>query len=205
MAPTQDTSHHTGTPGVSMIESGARTASDESVPAIGLSPGDGSDGALIHELEAGLGGDAYLLHHRKAPNTRGDVDHVIVASSGVWIIDAKSYWGVVERRDVGNWRTVDHRLYVNGRDQTELVRNLAWQATAVRAALDPLGLGDVPIHRVLLFIGSSGRWFSEPIEIDGVSAMWTEKLIELAADPGPLDDATRRAIAAQLATSLPQV
>jgi len=179
-----------------------RALSDEVQPEVAPCLGDEDDSLLIRELAAGLDDGACLLHRCRAPNTRGDIDHVIVASSGVWIVDAKSYWGVVERRDVGNWRTVDHRLYVNGRDQTELVENLTWQTAAVRAALDPMGLGDVPIHPVLLFIGSSGRWFSKPIEIDGVRAMWTKKLIEFAREPGPLDEVACRAVAARLATAL---
>ena len=165
----------------------------------------GADGdrMLAAELEIGLGDDARVLHGRTAPEVRGDIDHLIVASSGVWVVDAKSYWGVVEQRDVGNWRTVDLRLFVNGRDQTDLVDDVTWQATAVRAALDPIGLGDVPIHPVLLFIGSGGRWFSKPIEIGGVRAVWTAKLIELVGTPGPLDHDTQQTIADRLAGALP--
>ena len=159
--------------------------------------------ALTAELEAGLGHDTFVLHGRIVPNTRGDVDHVIVAPSGVWLVDTKSYWGLVEKRDAGNWRTVDHRLFVNGRDQTNLVDDLAWQATGVRALLDALGLGDVPVHPVLLFIGSAGRWFAKPIDIDGVRAMWTTKLLESVAVPGPLDDTTCRTIATELCAQLP--
>jgi hypothetical protein len=158
---------------------------------------------LVTELEAGLGRDTVVLHGRTVPNTRGDVDHVIVAPSGVWLVDTKNYWGLVEKRDAGNWRTVDHRLFVNGRDQTNLVDDLAWQATGVRALLDPLGLGDVPVHPVLLFIGSAGRWFAKPIDIDGVRAMWTTKLLEFVAAPGPLDDTTCRTIATELSAQLP--
>ncbi|MCX6520909.1 MAG: nuclease-related domain-containing protein [Actinobacteria bacterium] len=159
--------------------------------------------SITAELEAGLGHDTFVLHGRIVPNTRGDVDHVIVAPSGVWLVDTKSYWGLVEKRDAGNWRTVDHRLFVNGRDQTNLVDDLAWQATGVRALLDTIQLGDVPVHPVLLFIGSAGRWFAKPIDIDGVRAMWTTKLLEFVAAPGPLDDTTCRTIATELCAQLP--
>jgi hypothetical protein len=159
--------------------------------------------SITAELEAGLAHDTFVLHGRSVPNTRGDVDHVIVAPSGVWLVDTKNYWGLVEKRDAGNWRTVDHRLFVNGRDQTNLVDDLAWQATGVRALLDPLGLGDVPVHPVLLFIGSAGRWFAKPIDIDGVRAMWTTKLLEFVAAPGSLDDTTCRTVATELSAQLP--
>lgn len=171
--------------------------------ALTIAPPETGTDSITAELEAGLGHDTFVLHGRIVPNTRGDVDHVIVAPSGVWLVDTKSYWGLVEKRDAGNWRTVDHRLFVNGRDQTNLVDDLAWQATGVRALLDQVGLDDVPVHPVLLFIGSAGRWFAKPIDIDGVRAMWTTKLLEFVATPGPLDDTTCRTIATELSAQLP--
>jgi hypothetical protein len=175
------------------------------MPAQSAADGRDSSTDLAAELDASLGDDVDVLHHRKVPNTRGDIDHVIIASSGVWVVDTKNYRGLVEQRDMGNWRTIDHRLYVNGRDRTEVVENFSWQIAAVRAILDPLGLGDVPIHPVLLFVGSGGRWFMKPIEIRGVRAMWAKKLIELVGEPGPLDATTRRTIATHLSVTLPEV
>ncbi len=182
-------------------EPGVVTAALTIAPTSGAAT-NGTD-SIIAELEAGLGHDTFVLHGRTVPTSRGDVDHVIVAPSGVWLVDTKNYWGLVEKRDAGNWRTVDHRLFVNGRDQTNLVDDLAWQATGVRALLDPLGLGEVPVHPVLLFIGSAGRWFAKPIDIDGVRAMWTTKLLEFVATPGSLDDTTCRTIATELCAQLP--
>ncbi len=165
----------------------------------------GADGdpRLAAELEGCVGDDAIVLHGRTASTVRGDIDHLVIASSGVWIVDAKNYWGVVERRDVGNWRKADRRLFVNGRDETESVANMTWQAEAVRAVLDPIGFGDVPVHPVLLFVGSGGRWFLQPIEIGGVRAVWAKQLTELVSVPGPIDRAAVSAIAAQLDAMLP--
>lgn len=165
----------------------------------------GADGdpLLAAELEGCVGDDAIVLHGRIAPTARGTIDHLVVAASGVWIVDAKSYWGVAERRDVGNWRTVDHRLYVNGRDETAAVDNVTWQAAVVRATLDSIGCAEVPVHPVLLFVGSGGRWFVQPIEIRGVRAMWTKQLTELVSARGTIDAEARRSIAAQLDGALP--
>lgn len=109
---------------------------------------------LASTLEAGLTTGAVVLHSRKVPKTRGDIDHLIVASSGIWIADAKNYQGRVEGRDVGGWRTSDVRLYVNGRDQTKLVDNFEWQVAAVRRArsdglrrgADPSGAAVHPVE-----------------------------------------------------------
>ena len=59
------------------------------------------------------------MHSRKIPN--GDIDHLAIAPSGIYVIDAKNYTGRIEARDVGNWRTVDLRLYVGGRDKSKLL------------------------------------------------------------------------------------
>lgn len=62
---------------------------------------------VLHER---LGDKAVLLHDRKVPGTRGNIDHLAIASSGVWVIDAKRYQGKVEQRDVGGWFKPDLRL-----------------------------------------------------------------------------------------------
>lgn len=69
------------------------------------------------------------------PRTRGNIDHIAIAASGVWVIDAKKYKGKMERRDKGSFFKNDYRLYVNGRDQSKRVEGMAWQRDAVAAAL----------------------------------------------------------------------
>lgn len=158
---------------------------------------------LAAALEAGLAPPSVVLHSRKVPKTRGDIDHLVIASSGVWIVDAKNYTGKPELRDVGSWRSPDFRLYVNGRNQTKHVENFDWQVAAVRAVLDPMGFGDVPMHPTLLFTQWKKGLFERPLELRGVRAMWTKRLIELVNEQGPLSDDVIRSIATQLSAKLP--
>lgn len=44
--------------------------------------------------------DTVLLHDRRIPGTKANIDHIVVAANGVWIVDAKRYKGKVEKRDV---------------------------------------------------------------------------------------------------------
>jgi hypothetical protein len=104
---------------------------------------------LAESLRSRVGDRAVLLHDRKVPRTRGNIDHLAIAASGVWVIDAKTYRGRVERRDKGGWFRTDLRLYVNGRDRTRLVGGLGWQVDAVGRALSG---SDVPVHAALCFI-----------------------------------------------------
>ena len=111
-----------------------------------------------------LAEDAVLLHDRKVPKTRGNIDHLAIASSGVWIIDAKKYAGKVEKRDVGGFFKTDLRLYVGGRDRTKSVDGLQWQVDAVRAVLDD---DAIPVHPALSFVDAQWPIFAKPLQLRG--------------------------------------
>lgn len=164
----------------------------------------GSDGErrLAERLTRLVGDRSVLLHDRKVPGTRGNIDHIVVAASGVWVIDTKHYDGRVEPRDVGRWFKTDHRLYVGGRDRTKAADGLAWQVTAVR---DALSSQEVPVHAAVCFIDADWKLFAKPFQQSGVWVTWPKKLAELVAAPGPLTSMAVRDIAARLAVALPPV
>jgi hypothetical protein len=142
-----------------------------------------------------------LLHDRRVPNTRGNIDHIAIAASGVWIIDAKRYTGKVEKRDKGGWFNSDLRLYVGGRDRTSLVEKMGWQDDAVRTAL---GDDDAPVHSALTFVGAEWPlFFRKPLQFDGVWVSWPAKLADFVAEPGPLAPEDIERIARHLAGKLP--
>lgn len=144
------------------------------------------------------------LHDRRVPGTKGNVDHLAVGPAGVYIIDAKRYEGKIERRDVGSFFRPDERLYVAGRDRTKLVRQMAWQVEAVRAALDANGHVDVALRAVLCFVDS--EWpllFARPLHLDGVTVLWPKALQELVSGGDTLDDRGRDGVARDLAAALP--
>ncbi len=137
---------------------------------------------LAAHLTRVLGDRAVFLHDRK--HGRANIDHLVVASSGVWVIDAKNYEGRVEHRNVGGWfGPADNRIFVGGRDKTKLAAGLGWQVEAVRSALGEL---DVPVQPVLCFTSSDWGLFAKPFRHDGVLVTWASKLAELIAEPGPL-------------------
>ena len=131
----------------------------------------GSEGErrLAESLTKRVGDRAVLLHDCKVPKTRGNIDHIAVAASGVWVIDAKTYKGQVERRDKGGWFKTDYRLYVNRRDQTKLADGLGWQVEAVRSAL---GGAEAPIHAALCFIDAEWSLFAKPFQLHGAWVTW---------------------------------
>lgn len=79
---------------------------------------------LAASLEQSLGDRAVLLNDRQVPKTKGNINHFVLASSGIWVVDAKNYASLVQQRDVGGFFKVDNRLYVGGRDRTKVIDGL---------------------------------------------------------------------------------
>lgn len=124
------------------------------------------------------------IHDRQIPGTRANIDHLAIAPSGVWVIDAKRYAGQVAKRDRGGWFSTDVRLYVGTRDCTKLVTAMAMQVDAVRAALGT-DWADVPVRPALCFIDADWAWFAKPFELASVVVAWPKAIYEQLARPGP--------------------
>ena len=132
----------------------AKFFSEEPQHTTAFSKGADGERRLAAHLEREVGDRAVFLNSRRIHN--GDIDHLAIAPSGIFVIDAKNYNGRVEARDVGNWRTIDRRLFVGDRDKSKLVEGMGKQIRAVRAALEPAVLGDTPVHAVLCFTAITG-------------------------------------------------
>ncbi|MEO6125242.1 MAG: nuclease-related domain-containing protein [Ilumatobacteraceae bacterium] len=140
----------------------------------------------VAEVLTGLPG-IEVLHDRLIPRSKANIDHIVVGSTGVFVIDAKNYTGAVETRDVGGWFRTDVRLYVNGRDRTTLVEGLERQIETVRLVLGTDCL-DVPVRGVLCFVGAEWGWMMRPQQIRGVTVLWPLKLAEHVIGSGPYAD-----------------
>lgn len=166
--------------------------------------GDGESrlGAFI-EREVG---DAVIsLHDRIIPGTRAaNIDHLVVAPGGVWVVDAKTYKGKVEKRDAGPFWRQELRLYVDGRDRTKLVEGMRLQLKAVHAALanDPAH-GEIPVRAALCFLDSEWNLFARPFVVGGVTVLYPEALRDRLEKPGPFAREAIERIAGRLARSLP--
>jgi hypothetical protein len=164
----------------------------------------GSEGEqkLAAHLLRTVGDRVVMLHDRRIPGSRANIDHLIVAASGIWIVDAKSYKGRLEQRDVGRWLKTDNRLYVNGRDRSRLVDGLHRQVNAVLQALDGLDI-EVDVMATLCFVDSELGLFAKPFLQGGVLVTWPKMLSKATAEPGPLHREEIVTVAAFLADRLP--
>jgi hypothetical protein len=155
-------------------------------------------------LDALASDSLVVLHDRRIPGSRANIDHIVVGPSGVYVIDTKRYAGKLEVRDVGGWFRTDRRVYVGGRDRSKLLEGMRPQVVAVATALGTDSeLSVPPIMPVLCFIDVELPWFAKLQKVGEVVIAWPAAMGELVVRPGPLVPAALNSLAAQLALRLP--
>jgi hypothetical protein len=65
-----------------------------------------------------------VLHDRRVPGTPGNIDHLVVAPAGVFVVDAKRYEGVIQIRDVGRLFRTDNRLPLGASVRNQTTRRV---------------------------------------------------------------------------------
>jgi hypothetical protein len=89
-----------------------------------------------------------LLHNRRWPGGHGDIDHVAIGSTGVFVIDTKDVKGRVQ---IARPLLGKPKLLVDGRDRSRFLDGLSRQVAAVRTALDRSERTDVRVQGALCF------------------------------------------------------
>lgn len=146
-----------------------------------------------------------LLHDRRIPGTRANIDHIAVGPTGVYVIDAKRYEGRRPslRVEGGLLRPRVEKLLVGSRDCTRLVEGVHRQVGLVRSALDAGPLTDVPVHGTLCFIEADWPLIGGSFVIADVAVLWPKKLAERLVAPGAMSEAEAEAIHRALAQAFP--
>ena len=141
-----------------------------------------------------------LLHDRRVPGSRANIDHLAIAPSGIYVIDAKKYKGRPRLRIEGGLvRTRVERLLVGSRDCTKLVDGVLKQVDVVRGLFD----GAVPIHGVLCFVEADWPLVGGAFTTRGVQVLWPKKLYPQLTAEGPLTVEALVEIHRRLAHGLP--
>lgn len=150
--------------------------------------------------------DAIVLHDRRIPSSRANIDHLAVAPSGVYVIDAKRYKGKIE---VLKPFFGEPRLTIAGRDKTKLVAGLTRQRDAVRAALAKTAPA-MPVHACFCFLnpdgqaGGSGLPLLRTLRTEGFPLFNPRKLSKHLNMPGALSSESRQEVVELLATAFPR-
>jgi hypothetical protein len=144
-----------------------------------------------------------VLHDRRVPGTKGNIDHIVIAPAGVFVVDAKHYEGRIEIRNHGWFLRPDERLHVGRRDCSALADKMSWQVAAVESALQAAGVEPLPpIVPVLCFIDGDWPLISPPDVFRGVRLEGPNSLRKRLIGEA-LDEAVIAQLTGILATALP--
>jgi Nuclease-related domain len=146
-----------------------------------------------------------MLHDRRMPHSRANIDHIAVVASGVYVIDAKRYRGKIK---VLKPLFGAQKLRIAGRDRTKLVDGLGKQVAVVKAALVDVA-PDAPVRGCLCFVApegfmaDSGLPVLRTLKINGYPLYYPRRLAKRLDGPGSLSREQARRIHARLAERLP--
>jgi hypothetical protein len=81
-------------------------------------------GRLLEPLE----GEGFrILHDRKIPGSRANIDHIVIGPPGIFVVETKSLGGALQIRD--------DEVFVSGRRRTKMIDEVKREALAVQTAL----------------------------------------------------------------------
>lgn len=121
--------------------------------------------------QGNAGGSARVEHDRLIPKSRANIDHLAITKSGVFVIDAKNYQGVVRVKDSsGFFEKSAPELWVGKRNCMKLVGGMKKQTSIVKEVLQGNSIA-FPVVGVLAFYAADWETFKflrAQLEVDGV-------------------------------------
>jgi hypothetical protein len=144
-----------------------------------------------------------VLNDRRVRGTKGNIDHILIAPAGVFIVDAKHYEGRIDVVNRGGLFRTDLRLTVGGRDKSSLADGMEWQVKAAIQALADAGINPPPVTAVLCFVDGNWPIFRPPRSYNGVLLESDRSIVRLLSATTELDPRAIDSIARVLATALP--
>lgn len=142
---------------------------------------DGARGERITAtvLNPRSGNGWYILHDLAIPQSKANIDHVVIAPSGVFVVDSKN-WSRSPKVGGGT-------LWVGRFPQRHELATLKWEVEQVNAVLRAaLGEGNPEAIGVISLTGDAPR--GSTITVDGITALAVENLVgHIAARPTVLN------------------
>jgi Nuclease-related domain len=158
--------------------------------------GEARVGTYLTEV---VGARGIVLHDRRIARSRGNIDHIAVVPTGIWVIDTKRYRARIGVRHPMGWFITRPSLVVNGRTRTDLVAGVQRQRQLVQAAAGP----GVDVRPVLCFVDARWNWPARPFQVDGVTVTWPTPLARTLRGRGALSRREVEALARRIARAFP--
>jgi len=158
-------------------------------------------------LNKNLSAHEILLNDRSVPSSRGNIDHIVIASSGVWILDTKNWTGRVNLRNVAGHFDERRRLYADDEDRTEKIEALDKQVIPVATLIGDSSIDVTPalvlVDEDRTGISPARILTSKPQKYLGVWIIWPKALVKKIQAPGPLSPEAVAALAKRLDCAFP--
>jgi hypothetical protein len=178
--------------------------SDEPQNTAAWAVGARGEELLAKRLDGLVDHGVLSLHDRRIPGTRANIDHIAIAPTGVYVIDAKRYKGrPTLRAEGGLFRARTERLFVGSRDCTKLVVGVHKQMSLVQAALEASGVDETPLEGMLCFVEGDWPLIGGSFMIEGLHVLWPKAAAKQLVQPGSLEEAQRRTLHGCLAAAFP--
>ncbi|MET3933599.1 nuclease-related domain-containing protein [Arthrobacter sp. OAP107] len=168
----------------------AVTLSDERQSTKSWDRGAISEERLGARLDALAADGLAVLHDRRIPGSKANIDHIAITRSGIWVIDAKRYKGRPELKiEGGIFRPRVEKLLVGRRDCTKLVDGVLKQVDVVRDLI-----GDVPVTGALCFVEADWPLIGGAFSTHGIHVLWPKRLAKVLVEKpaGDVDVARMR-------------
>jgi hypothetical protein len=163
--------------------------------------GELGEKAIADSLERRLSdGSTIVLKNRAMPRGRGDIDFIVVAPSGVYVVDAKAVKGKV-RIEKPLFRA--DKLLLNGRNRTNWIDGLDRQVAAVRQALPK----EAPLQGAICFTEAELPLLSVlfgALEMRGHLVLYRRGLAKRLNADGPLTRPRIETLGRRLAAAFPR-
>jgi len=166
--------------------------------------GASGEEALGRRLDSLVSDTVRVLHDRRIPGTKANIDHIVVCPTGVFAIDAKKYSGRPNVKvEGGFFSPVTRTLMVGSRNCTKLVHGVHKQVGLLRAALEKHDFAGIPVGGMLCFVEADWPLIGGDFVIDGLSVLWPRKAASRILKPGTMDAATIDRVHRALALAFP--
>ncbi len=147
--------------------------------------------------------DVALLHDRRIPGSRANIDHLAVGPGGVTVIDSKHVKGKAHaKRRGGLFSPRTEHLVIAGRDRTKYVEGVEQQIALVRQVVAAMDRAIV-VAGCLCIVDVDGLPLLTRIKIRDVAVVGARGAARLAARPGHLGAGEIDQVARTLAAAFP--
>jgi DNA-directed RNA polymerase subunit RPC12/RpoP len=152
--------------------------SDEKLSTKAWAKGALGEERLGARLDSLVSAPVAVLHDRRIPGTKANIDHIVITPAGIWVIDAKRYKGRPELKiEGGILRPRTEKVLVGRRDCTKLVDGVLKQVDLVREVVD-----DLPVTGALCFVEADWPLIGGAFATRGVHVLWPKRLAKFLSE-----------------------